>query len=90
MPGFAAWPKKSLLRTRLKGLTLIIGKRVAGIAHEYADEIKAKDKQVAQQHAIQVIITMAVHVTLGSGPLFPDDPVELRDVVVKAALGVLR
>jgi AcrR family transcriptional regulator len=75
---------------RLKGLTLIIGERVAGIAHEYADEIKVEDKQVALQHAVQVIITMAVHVTLGSGPLFPDDPVDLREVVVKAALGVLR
>ncbi|WP_165759882.1 TetR/AcrR family transcriptional regulator [Falsiruegeria litorea] len=75
---------------RLKELSLVIGDRFAEVAETYADEIELDDKQQAIRHAVQVIITMAIHTSLGSGPLFPADHTELRAVVVRAALGVLR
>jgi len=75
---------------KLKGLTVRIGERFAAEVEQYADEIPQEDKQQAIKHAIQVIVLMAVHTTLGSGPLFPSDQSQLRDVMVKAALGVLR
>jgi len=75
---------------RMKTLTLLAGRRVAEVAEQYQDEVAADDKVAALQHAIQVIVTLAIHTTLGSGPLFPDDPEELKKVVVRAALGVLR
>ncbi len=75
---------------RLQGLTMLAGERFAKVAEEYSDEIPAQDKPLAMKHAVQVIITMAVHISLGSGPLFPADKNGLREVVVKAALGVLK
>lgn len=75
---------------RLKTLTLLVGQRVAEVAEQYHDEIAATDKVAALQHAVQIIVTLSIHTTLGSGPLFPDDPEELKKVVVRAALGVLR
>ena len=75
---------------RLKELTIQIGEQFSGVAGEYGDEIDLEDKSLAIKHAVQVIITMAIHTSLGSGPLFPSDQTELRKVVVRAALGVLR
>lgn len=75
---------------RLKELSIVIGDRFAQIADVYADEIELADKQQAIKHAVQMIITLTIHTSLGSGPLFPTDQTELRAVVVRAALGVLR
>lgn len=74
---------------RLKELSMLIGEKFAMVAPEYADEIPSQNKPQALQHAIQIIITMGIHTSLGSGPLFPEDRAELRRVVIKAALGVL-
>lgn len=75
---------------RLKELSVLIGKKFAEVISEYTDEIPAGNKPQVLQHAVQVIITMAIHTSLGSGPLFPEDRTELRKVVIKAALGVLQ
>lgn len=74
---------------RLKKLTVLIGDRFADVAEEYADEISAANKPLALQHAVQIIITLAIHTSLGSGPLFPADKSELKAVIVKAARGAL-
>lgn len=74
---------------RLKDLSILIGGKFAKVAEDYADEIPASNKTEALQHAVQIIITMAIHTSLGSGPLLPENRTELRKVVIKAALGVL-
>lgn len=75
---------------KLKELTVLVGDRFAEVADEYADEISAQDKAQALLYAVQVMITLAIHTTLGSGPLFPADKSELKRIVVKTALGVIR
>lgn len=73
----------------LKDLSVQIGEQFILAAPEYADDIRAENKEQAMVHAVQLIITMVVHTALGSGPLFPSDIDGLSDVILRAAMGVL-
>lgn len=71
-------------------ITALTSELYADVAETFADEIEHHNKQLALQHAVQVIVTMAVHPLLGSGHLFPSDQTELRAIVAKVAQGVFR
>lgn len=74
---------------KLTSLAYIAGKRFGEVSGQYADEISAPNPEQAIQHAVQFIIMIGLQTALGAGPLFPKDLVQLRELTVKAALGVL-
>ena len=73
----------------LTDLSVLTGEQVKLVAEEYADEITAENPTAALQYALQTVIMITLQTTLGDGPLFPKDLDDLRDVIVKAALGTL-
>lgn len=75
---------------RLKQLTYRVADKFASVTDEYRDQIDAEDADRAVRLGVQIITTLMVQTSLGSGPLFPQDKFELADVVTRAAMGVLR
>lgn len=57
---------------------------------DYKDQISAPDKAQALQHALQLLIMVTLQTRLGAGEMFPKDTNKLVEMLVKAAIGLLR